>query len=106
VRPITLTLTNGQSQVIPLDRYLNPFQVEVDAVITGTLTYGVQCSNDDPWSGNPPTTFTTTPAAPIPAGSTTSLQGSVLVPVRQLYAAATAGTGSVTIRIIQAGQLG
>jgi hypothetical protein len=106
MRPITFTLVNGQSQIVVLDKFLTPFQVEVDAVISGAATYGVQCSNDDPFSGNPPTNFTTTPPAPIPAGTAASAQGSVLVPVRQLFVSVTAGAGSVTFRIVQAGSLG
>ena len=106
MRPITFTLVNGQSQIVVLDKFLTPFQVEVDAVINGAATYGVQCSNDDPFSGSNPTNFTTTPAAPIPPATVASAQGSVLVPVRQLFASMTAGAGSVTIRIVQAGSLG
>ncbi len=104
MRPISQTLNGPAAALqIPLDIYEDPFSVAIDCVVTGTVTYEVQASNDEPFSGTAPTDFIT--ATPIASGSV-SAQATVSVPVRQLYASVTAGTGSVTIRVIQAGNRG
>lgn len=103
MRPIVQTLTNGQNLQVPLDMYLKPFQVSVDVVVTGTVTYVVHGSNDDPFSGSAPTNF----IAPDPiASGSVSAQASITVPVRQLYVQVTAGTGSIALRVSQSGMLG
>jgi hypothetical protein len=107
MRPIVVT-TNGvsTSQLARMDDWA-PGPISIGCVITGTATYSVQVSNDDPNS----------PTNPVPVGSmtwlaspdtasqaaTTSIytvlaQAPLFIRINQ-----TAGTGSVAATIVQAG---
>lgn len=102
MRPISQTLSGpAATLVIPLDVYEDPFQVSVDCVVNGAVTYQVGTSNDDPWTGQPPTNVNS-----LIASGSVNAQQTITAPVRQLYVQVTAGTGSVTVRVVQSGARG
>jgi len=105
MRPINVTVLQGQSVIIPLDVYQNPGDVYLDCVPSGGASYGVQASNDDPFSGSVPVNFTT--VVPIAAATLTPKQAQLTSPIpRQLYVTVAAGTGSVAVRVVQMGVKG
>lgn len=101
MRPITLVGSAGvgQSAVCPLDIHSDPFSVFLDAIITGTVTYNVEFTNDDIWNVTP-TNWT---AVASMSALAIAAQGSLSAPVRAIRINQTAGTGQVTLRIVQAG---
>ncbi len=102
MRPISQTLTGPAAVLaIPLDIYEDPFSVTVDCVVSGTVTYQVGTSNDDPFSGSAPVNIN-----PLIASGSINAKSTISAPVRQLYVQVTAGTGSVTVRVVQAGSGG
>jgi hypothetical protein len=104
MRPIVQTLVNGQNLQIPLDTYQNPFDVSVDVVVTGTVTYSVFTSNDNPWSGNAP--INNSLLTPFTAAQATSGAAAITTVVRQVYVQVLSGTGSITVRVTQGGVMG
>ncbi len=100
MRPITETVTGvGATPAIPMDFRAQVFNVGFGCEVTGTVTYSVQHTFDDVYS--------------IPAGSlvwfnnntvvgaSTSMDGNYAFPIRAMRLNVTAGTGSVTINILQ-----
>jgi hypothetical protein len=105
VRPISVTQTGaGVSAPIVLDYTLNPFSVTLDVVISGTVSSQLQGTNDDPFDPafNPATAnwfnigaaMTATPTAPTALGPN---------PTRAVRVNQASGSGSTTLRVIQAG---
>lgn len=103
MRPITETVTGvGTSPVIPMDFRAQVFNVGFGCEVTGTATYSVQHTFDDIY--NPAITPVWFNHAFV-NGATTNQDGNYAFPVRALRLNVTAGTGSVTINILQtAGQ--
>jgi hypothetical protein len=97
MRP-TSKLTSGvaTSPWIPLDYRQSPFNVGFGVVVSGTITYTVEHTFDDPFSGTP----TAFPHASI-AAQTASKDGNYSAPIRAIRVNNTAGTGSTTITILQ-----
>ena len=105
MRPIVQTISAPGSLIIPLDFHQNPGSVYIDVTVIGTVSYGVQASNDDPFSGSAPTNFTTVP--PIAAATAAAAQATISGAIpRQLYVTLASGSGSITVRVIQAGVMG
>lgn len=108
MRAITLTTSDASgatknSNVAPMDTYKNPFVVGFNAVVTGTATYTVQHTYDDPFAAS----FTAAGATWINhanvASLTASADGNYNIPVRAIRLQQTAGTGSVALTLVQAG---
>jgi hypothetical protein len=106
MRPIKVSVSDASggtknSNAAILDYYGRP-EVALQAVITGTATYTIQQTLDNPLeTGVTPTWFDHPDSTLV--GATTNKQGNyaylpVAVRVQQ-----TAGTGSVTLTIVQAG---
>ena len=77
-----------------------PFNVGFGVVITsGSPTYTVQHTFDNPWTTDNPTWFD----HPTVAAETANADGNYAFPVAALKVAITSGTGAVKLTVIQAG---
>jgi len=98
--PVTISKTGtGRSAVIASDSFQNPFNVGLVIVVTGVATFNIEISMDDPMLADP-TVWA------VDAGfsaKTASINGSITVPHHALSINVTAGTGTVTAYIVQAG---
>jgi hypothetical protein len=98
--PVTISKTGtGRSAVIASDSFQNPFNVGIIAVVSGTATFNIEISMDDP-------SVVTPSVWAIDAGfsaKTASTNGSITVPHHALSINVTSGTGTVTAYIVQAG---
>lgn len=109
MRPVTVQAgaSPASSPVVPLDIYLKPFEVTMQCVITGVVTYSVEWTNDDVFSPTfDPNTANWFAAAANLTAATTSQVGSLTSCVTGVRVRTTAGAGSVAMRITQAGLLG
>ena len=100
MRPVRISAAApGNSTPVPLDNYTAPFSVGLAIVISGTATYTVQFTFDDPnaavkW-------FNSTDTAVV--GATTDQMSNISFPIRAVRLNVAAVTGSVTMTVIQAG---
>jgi hypothetical protein len=99
MRPVTVTTTDASggtknSSPIPMDYNASvAFNVGITCIVTGSVTYSVQHSNDNSnWINN----------ANI-ASATSSLDTNYMFPVKYIRLQQTAGSGSVTMTVIQTG---
>jgi len=98
--PVTISKTGtGRSAVIASDSFQNPFNVGLVTVVTGTATFNIEISMDDP-------SVVTPSVWAVDAGfsaKTASTNGSITVPHHALSINITSGSGTVTAYIVQAG---
>lgn len=104
MRPITYSVTGvGTSNVCPADHYVSPFNVALNVVVSGTVTYTVQYTFDDVFAANfNPSTANWTNHPSLTAQSVTK-DSNIAYPVRGIRLNVSAGTGTATLTIIQAG---
>jgi len=88
----------GSSPAIVMNTNLSPFNVGFGVVATGTVTYSVQHTFDDPAVG-----FTTWFTHPTIADKTDNQDGNYAFPVTGIKVLVTAGDGSATLKLVQAG---
>lgn len=105
MRPVTLSTVAGvgaqTTSPVPLDLYLTPFSVAIQCVVAAPATYKLQYSYDDPFqTGGIVTWFDDTD---IPAGSTTSLESTFNNAISAVRVNQSAGAGTVTMTVRQAG---
>jgi hypothetical protein len=94
------TGATGTSNIIQLDHNQVPFAVGFGLVITGTVTASVQHTFDDfQNSAVTPTWFNHS----VVNGVTASTDGNYAFPVMGIRINMTAGTGTATMTVIQAG---
>jgi hypothetical protein len=104
MRPVTVT-TSGTSVSSPIvvDYLISPFNIGFGVVVTGSATYTVQHTFDDPFSS----TFTPATATWFNhedlVSQTTSQDGNYAFPVRAIRVNQSAGAGSTAATFIQAG---
>ena len=107
MRPIVVT-TSGVS-TSPLARMDDwaPGPISIQCVITGTATYSVQVSNDDPNSATNPVAVGSMTWSPSPdtlaTGATTSIYTTLAQVPLFIRINQTVGSGAVTATIVQAG---
>jgi hypothetical protein len=81
----------------------SPFNVGFGVTVSGTITFTVQHTFDDVWSPTfNPATATWYPHAVV-ANATASTDGNYAFPVTAIRITGTAGAGTATLRLIQAG---
>lgn len=104
MRPVVLSVTGvGNSVPDPLDHYLTPFNVSLAVVVTGTITYTVQYTYDDVFAPNyNPATGNWLPHPSLTAQTGTK-DSNIAYPVRAVRLTTSAGTGTATLTVIQAG---
>jgi len=110
MRPISVTQTDvGNSNPVPLDLYLTPFNVTIQCVKSGGPTYTVQYTNDDVFAvGYNPTTGNWFDLAGITNAVADAVDSliSPVTAVRLRVTAVGAPTDSVAMRVVQAGVFG
>jgi len=94
---------SGRSAVVASDHFQTPFNVGIGATVTGTATFNVQYSMEDPMAAgfNPATAKWF--IAPGFSGASASTGGSLTIPCRAICINITSGDGSVAADLIQAG---
>ena len=89
----------GSSAIIPMNLDSTPFNVGFGVVVAGTVTYTVQHTFDNPWTTTSPVWFD----HPTVAAEDANADGNYAFPVAAIKVAVTAGTGTATLTVIQAG---
>ena len=99
-RAIVVTQSGtGSSPWAMVDHHLNPFNIGVGCVVTGTVTYNIQYTYDNPEFNNSPTAFT----HEVLQNQTTSQAGNFDFPVYAVRVNISGGSGSVTVTFLQSG---
>jgi hypothetical protein len=88
----------GSSDSLVMNTNISPFNVGFGVIVTGTVDYTVQHTFDDPATG-----FTTWFSHPTIAGETTNQDGNYAFPVTGIKVLVNSGTGSATLKLVQAG---
>lgn len=88
----------GSSSAIVMNTNATPFNVGFGVITDGTVTYTVQHTFDDPASG-----FTTWFDHPTIFDQTDNQDGNYAFPVTGIRVTVTAGGGTATLKLIQAG---
>lgn len=107
MRPVRVTVSSATASApIPMDQYLNPFNVGLGVVLSpgASLTYTVQHTFDDVFSETfNPATATWFPHATL-AAQTASSSGNYAFAVSAIRLNVTAFTsGSATLNVLQSG---
>ena len=89
----------GSSDTIPMNLDSTPFNVGFGVVVTGTVTYTVQHTFDNPWTTTSPVWFD----HPTVAGEIANADGNYAFPVAGIKVVVTAGSGTAQLTVIQAG---
>ena len=88
----------GSSDALVMNTNISPFNVGFGVIVTGTVDYTVQHTFDDPAVG-----FTTWFAHPSVAAETTNQDGNYAFPVTGIKVLVNSGTGTATLKLVQAG---
>jgi len=104
MRTVRLTTSGvSTSAVCPLDQYLNPTSVALGLIINGAATCTVEYTYDDVWASTfNPGTATWFPHPTLTAKSANS-DGNFAFPPKGVRLNQTAGAGSATLVVDQAG---
>jgi VCBS repeat-containing protein len=92
----------GASQPIPLDMYLDPFNVSLFCDVTGTVNYTAQFTFDDVFASAGPYTWANHPDL---TAATADGDGTYISPVTATRLVTNSGTGSIVMTVLQAGVL-
>ena len=104
MRPIFLTSTGiSASSVAPMNVNTSPFNVGFGVVVSGSVTYTVQHTFDDVWSPTFNASTTNWFNHPTVAAQTAAADGNYAFPVTAIRLKTTAGSGTATMTLIQAG---
>lgn len=88
----------GSSAALVMNTNVTPFNVGFGVIVSGTVDYTIQHTFDDPAVG-----FTTWFSHPSVAGETTNQDGNYAFPVTGIKVLVNSGTGTATLKLIQAG---
>lgn len=88
----------GSSTAIVMNTNVSPFNVGFGVIAAGTVTYTIQHTFDDPAVG-----FSVWYPHPTIAAKTDNQDGNYAFPVTGIKVLVTAGTGSATLNLVQAG---
>ena len=89
----------GSSNILATDLYISPFNVGFGVVATGTVTYTIQHTFDNVQTVASPVWF----PHPTIASKSDNQDGNYAFPVAAVKVLVTAGTGTATMTMIQAG---
>lgn len=99
--PVTLTKTGtGRSNIYAADSFANPFNIGLVIVVTGTATANIEISMDDPMTAAPTVWAVPTGLSAL----TASANAALTTPCHAVSINVTAGTGTVTAYLVQAGR--
>jgi hypothetical protein len=100
MRPITVSKTGaGSTDVVVMDHHMNPFNVGMGVVVSGTVNYTVQHTFDNVVAGATPTWYN----HPTLASLATTSDGNYAFPVTGIRLTVNSGAGTATLTILQAG---
>ena len=108
MRPIRVSLTGSPevSTPIVIDQYLGPTNIALGVQVSGTITYTVQHTYDDPFAvGFNPATAVWFNHSTLSA-QTTNAESNYAYPPRAVRLTTTAGTGTATLTLVQSGATG
>jgi hypothetical protein len=88
----------GSSSALVMNTNTNPFNVGFGVIVDGTVDYTVQHTFDDPAVG-----FTTWFSHSTVAGETTNQDGNYAFPVTGIKVLVNSGSGTATLKLVQAG---
>ena len=88
----------GSSDALVMNTNISPFNVGFGVIVSGTVDYTVQHTFDDPATG-----FSTWFSHPTIAGETTNQDGNYAFPVTGIKVLVNSGSGTATLKLIQAG---
>lgn len=88
----------GSSSALVMNTNITPFNVGFGVVVSGTVDYTVQHTFDDPAVG-----FSTWFSHPTIAGETTNQDGNYAFPVTGIKLLVNSGSGTATLKLVQAG---
>jgi hypothetical protein len=88
----------GSSSALVMNTNISPFNVGFGVIATGTVTYTVQHTFDNPAVG-----FSVWYSHPTIAAKTDNQDGNYAFPVTGIKVLVTAGDGTATLNLIQAG---
>lgn len=98
--PISVSQSGtGRSAVVAIDNFTNPFNVGMYYAVTGVATFNIEITPQDPMDATPtvwniPSGFSGLTAAGVQA---------MTIPARAVSINVTAGGGTVTLYVVQAG---
>jgi hypothetical protein len=100
----TITQTGtGRSSVCAVDDFQAPFNIGIGTKVTGTATFNIEYSMDDPQAEGYSASTATWYVASGFSGISSSTGGAFTVPCKAISINITANTGTVVATIIQAG---
>lgn len=88
----------GSSPALVMNTNISPFNVGFGVIVTGTVTYTVQHTFDDPAVG-----FSVWYSHPTITAKTDNQDGNYAFPVTGIKVLVTAGDGTATMKLLQAG---
>ena len=88
----------GSSDALVMNTNISPFNVGFGVEVSGTVDYTVQHTFDDPGVG-----FTTWFSHPTVAGETANADGNYAFPVTGVKLLVNSGSGTATLKLVQAG---
>lgn len=101
MRPIVIAQTGaGSSASAPMNIHTSPFNVGFGVVVSGTVTYSIQHTFDDVFNASVTPVWFSHPSV---SSLTVNSDGNYAFPVRAIKVLVTAGTGTATATLIQAG---
>ena len=104
MKPITVLQTAaGSTGTIPLNVNVNPFNIGIAVVVSGTVNYTVQYTFDNVWSATYNSATATWFDHASLAAQTTSQTGNFAFPVAGMRLTVNSGSGTATMTVIQAG---
>ncbi len=107
MRPVTVAVTGtgtGASSLVVIDQYLGPANIGLGVIVTGAGTYTVQHTFDDVFATTfDPSTATYFSHATL-NGVGTNADGNYAFPPRGIRVFKTAGTGTVSMTLVQSGR--
>ena len=99
----TLTKTGtGRSGVAALSSFTNPYNVGLIAVVTGTATFNLEITDDDPMTVAAGS-LSPWVIEPNFSGKTATTVGQSVIPAKAISINITSGTGTVDLYMVQAG---
>lgn len=108
MRPVTMTTTDASggeksTSICPPDVYITPFNVTLDVDVTGAATYTVEYTNDDIWAAGYNAATGVWKAVTGLSAASADAEATLISPVRGIRMRQTAGGGSASLRVTQAG---
>lgn len=104
MRPVTVVAdgTTPNSAVVPIDQYIAPTNIAMGVVVSGTVTFQVQHTYDDPFAEDFDPATAVWFNHPTLTGSANA-DSNYAFPPRAVRITRTAGTGSATMTLVQSG---